>query len=676
MPPQPYTPRASSLTTRQLMDIRYTPPTSSLRRSPVPPIGSTSPSRVIPITVTRRVQHQSPASRRDMISFTKAQAAMSSTATTTTTKDKPTGQRENQTNVPKMEIEKAEPIKQVPQEETQVSPIKSSTTETKSVTVVSPPMMSLRERNETRSEKQVSDEKEKDKVYERDHKDNEKREPISPHEKKILDTVSLEEIIENVIKPAGIEAKVGSSGESKVKYHVEKTEQEDGKTKMQIVLESKVEEELDISEDSGLEELQNQRVKNVSLEDIKDTATGSMIKSLLSCLQESEDLGNKTINVEIIEEPGDSHSDEELEIERKSKSSFNEPTSTYFQIEELENVTHEPQRSDDDDAMKTSMTGTDNIRVGSVQVQDVSKESEISYFSHDQEPHDYFVSTPDDNFSEHEEGGGITSYGHYGMLDDLSDERYYQDDVILPQKVFVEESDEYNLPGGHSFVKESFSECIIEEEVCVSPVVQESVLELLKEDSLEPKEQLKGALEKLQSSVSGPLREELAFLTKVSSEGPQNVAVDVKKVQQSNDNGTMTIVAEMNVSQTLEDSGVLEAGDDLSEEQIMAALKSSDLGLDKAFQGGARGGYSFKISKEENVMYGEEFEDLADEGESALEITEKHLQLGPSEKSFTYQMDIQGSHAKASLEPEIQSQTLSTPVKRIATLILESPPND
>ena len=610
-----------------------------------------------------------------MISFTKAQAAKSLTATTittTTTKDKPTGWRENQTNVLKMEIKKAEPIKQVSQEETQVSPIKSSTTEAKSVTVVSPPMMSLRERNE-RSEKQVSVEKEKDKVYERDHKYNEKM-TISKSEKKILDTVSVEEIIENVIKPAGVEAKDGSSRESNVKYHVEKTEQVDGKIKTQIVLESKVEEELVISEHSGLEELQNRGVKNVSLEDIKDTATGSMIKNLLGRLHETEDLCHKTINVEIIEEPGDSHSDEELEIERKSKSSFNEPISTYFQIEELENVTHEPQRGDDDDdTMKVSMTGTENIRVGSVQVQDVSKESEISYFSHDQEPHDYFVSTPDDNFSEHEEGGGITSYGHYGMLDDLSDERYYQDEGILPQKVFVEESDEYNLPGGH---KESVPECIIEEEVCVSPVVQESVLEFLKEDSLEPKEQLKGALEKLQSSVSGPLREELAFLTKVSSEGPKNLAVDVKKVQQSNNNGTMTIVAEMNVSQTLEESGVLDEGDDLSEEQIMAALKSSDLGLDKAFQGGAGGGYSFKISKEEKVMYGEELEDLADEQESAFEIAEKHLQLGPSDMSFTYQREIQSSHAKVTLEQEIQSQPLNTPVKRIATLILESPTDD
>ncbi len=684
MPAHPYTPRASTLTTRQHMDIRYTPPTSSMRRSPVPPSGSISPSRVIPISVAGRARHQSPASRRDMISFTKARAATSVPVTTTPTgaKDKQKGESGYQIsqNVQKATAEeKTVKIKQVSQVENQVSPVKSSTTETKSVRVVSPPMMKLSMTTETESKTQVSDEKEKDKVYGAEFKDKGKTEStIGPSEKKILDSVSVEEIIEKVIKPAGLEAKVCSSGDSKVRYHVEKTEQEDGTTKTQIVLESKVEEELDFSEDSALEGLLGQGVKKVSLEDIKDTATGSMIKNLLSGLQGGEGLENKSVNVEIIEEPVESYSDEELEVEQKSRSSFYEPSSTYFQIEELENVPHEARfQSSDGDAMKTSMTDTDHCKGGSVRVQEVSRESESSYFSHDQEPHEYFVSTPDDNLSEPEEGGGITSYGHYGIVDDLSDERYYQDEDLPQKRVIVEESDEYKfMSGDHSFVKESFPECIIEEEVRVSPVVQESVLEFLREDSLEPKDQLKGALEKLQSSVSGPLREELAFLTKVSSESPQNVAVDVKNVQQSSDNGTMTIVAELNVSQTLEDSGLLEAGDDLSEEQIMASLRSSNLGLEKVFQGGAGGGYSFRVSKEEDVAYGEDF---TKKGESASEITEKHIKLGPSEKSYTFQMDVQGSHAEATSKQEPQSQILETPVKisqEKRILYLESPTDD
>ncbi|XP_029289931.1 LOW QUALITY PROTEIN: synemin [Cottoperca gobio] len=673
MPSQPYTPRTSTLTTRQQMNTRYTPPTSNLRRSPVPPFGSTSPSRVIPISVAARARHQSPHSRRDMISFTKARTAASAPATTNAAvaKDKPTGQSEYQKgqHVQKTAAEeKIVKVKLGSPVENKVSPNKSSTTETRSVRVVSPPMMSMK--SETESKTQVSDEKERDHFYGGEFRDEGKAaSTMVPSEKKILNSVYVEEIIEKAMRPVGLEDETWSSGESKIRYHVEKTEQDDGTTKTQIVLESKVEEELDLSEDSALNELLSQGVMKVSLEDIKDTATGNMIKNLLSGLQ-GTDLENKSVHVEIIEEPVESYSDEELEVE--SRSRFYEPSSPYFQIEELENVPHgaQVQRSEGD-AM------TDHFKGGSVQVQDFTRESESSYFSHEQEPDEYFVSTPDDNLSETEDGGGITSYGHYGIVDDLSDERYYQDEGLLSKRVIVKESDEYQfMPGGHSFVKESFPECIIEEEVRVSPVVQESMLEFLREDSLEPREQLKGALEKLQSSVSGPLREELAFLTKASSEGSQNVAV--KKVQQSSDNGNMTIVAELNVSQSLEDSGLLEAEDDPSEEQIMAALRSSNLGLEK---GGAGVGYSFRVSREEDVATGEEFEGFTNKGGSASEVTEKHIKLGPSEKSFTFQMGVQGSRAEATSEQELQSHILETPVKishekRVATVYLESPTDD
>ncbi|XP_060933362.1 synemin [Limanda limanda] len=677
MPAQPYKPRASILTTRPHTDIRYRPQTSSLSRSPLRPSGSISPSRVIPISVANRDRYQSPESRRDMISFSKARAAGSATATTTAAKDEQTRRSENHMShsvqKPTAE-EKTVKIKQVSSTENQSSPFKSSSPESKSVRVVSPLMMMLSTKTEQENKKKPFDEEEMDSVYDSEFEDKGRRGyTMSPSEKKILDSVSVEEIIEKVIRPAGLEAKVCSSGESKIRYHVEKTEQEDGTFKTQIVLESKVEEELDFSEDSALEELMSQGVKKVSLEDIEDTPTGSMIKHLLSGLQGAENLRNKSVNVEIIEEPVDSYSDEEQEVEEKSRSTLYDPSSTYFQIEELEDVPDDVhgRGGDDDDAIKSSEVDRDQSKGGSVHVHQVSRQSESSYFSHEQEPHEYFVSTPDENLSETEDGGGMSSYGHYGIVDDLSDERYYQDESLPRRRVIVEEGDEYKfMSDDNDFVKESFPECIIEEEVCVSPVVQESVLEFLREDSLEPKEQLEGALEKLQSSVSGPLREELAFLTKLSKDSTQNVSV--KKVQQSSDNGTMTITAELNVSQSLEDSGLLEEGDDLSDEQIMAAFRSSNLGFD----GGAGGGYSFRISKEEDVAY-EGFEVFANQGESGSEITEKRIKLEPSEKSSTFQMDLEGSRSEASSERELQSQTTEKPLKisqekRVATIYLES----
>ncbi|TNN00912.1 hypothetical protein fugu_012158 [Takifugu bimaculatus] len=541
LPAQPYTQRTSAVSSRHRVDTRYSAPMSNLRRSPVPPSGSRSPSRVIPISVAGRAQHQSPASRRDMVSFAKARADASSAASAARKGTDKAGENtsEEAGGDQVVKVKKAH-------QENQVSPIKSPPAEAKTVASAQVKSMITSAEGEAQAPSQP----------ERDNNSTDMETPevpSGPNEKKALDSVSVEELIEKVIKPAGLEAKVGSSGDAKLTYHVEKTEQEDGTTKTQIVLESKVEEELDFSKDATLDGLLHQGVKKVSLEDIEDTATGSMIKDLLSGLRGSGELENRSVNVEIIEEPVEALSEEETDIEQHVRGDLYEPPARYFQIEELENVSEgvpSPRSADD-----TTRPPEENAQVRSVQVQEVSSKSESSYFSHDQEPREYFVSTPDDNLFEHEEG--ITSYGHYGVVDDLSDERYYQDQDrdLFPRKVIVEESEECAfLPGGHAFPSEGFQprECIIEEEVRISPVVQESMLEFLKEDSLEPKEQLKGALEKLQSSVSGPLREELAFLTRVSSNSPQNVAVDVRKVQQSSDNGTTTIVGR---AKRLSDSG-------------------------------------------------------------------------------------------------------------------------
>ncbi|XP_038124713.1 synemin [Cyprinodon tularosa] len=662
VPGQSYTPRASILSSRRHVDMRYTSPTN-LRRPPVPTSGSLSPSRVIPISVAERARHQSPASRRDMVSFNKARAAASTPPTTT----KIEVREKTVTDEKTMRFNKV-PDGSKPK----------FTQETKSVRVLSPPPKSPITQIVPETKRHMSDEKEKGHTQD-ESRDKGKAEPtVEFTEKKVLDSVSVEEIIEKVIKPAGLEAKICSSGDSKVTYHVEKSEQEDGTTRTQIVLESKVEEEMDVSKDSALEELLNQGVKKISLEDIEDTATGNMIKNLLSNLQGGENLENKSVNVEVIEEPIMSLNDEELEVERKSKSSFYEPT--YFQIEEMENITHNPkEEKNEDNGIMSAEKGTDQLSRASVQVQELSRESESSPIPQEQGFHEYFVSTPDENLSEPEEGGGIMSYGHYGVVDDLSDERYYQDESPPQRRVIVEESDEYKYKSSdRAFPIDSFPECIIEEEVRVSPVVQESVLEFLREDSLEPKQQLKGALETLQTSVSGPLREELAFLTKLSNENPQNVAI--KKVEQSTDNGTMTIVAELNVTQSLEASGLLEEGDDISEEQIMQALKSSNLDLEKAFQGGAESGYSIRVSDDRGIAYDDGFEIISGIGESASNVIEKHVKLEPSEKSFAVKMEVQGDHSDESSEQNLQSLLSENPEisteKRVATLYLESPVED
>lgn len=711
-------------------DVKYMEPVSSMRTSSTSSqFHSYEPSRIVPISVSNRAQ-QSPDSRRDMISFTKAaQAAASSTT-------KP--------GVSSVEIKREEidqiflrkdvsqhPSKGSPDPPTRIESTPSSTVskieKPKPVNVISPTVSLSKTTTEESREKDVKlKEKKMDFKLDQDKagasikdKRGDVKESIakdvreSEHvghkvfvgEEKILDAVSMEEIIQKVMKPAGLDPKVSSSPDSKVTYHVEKTEQEDGTTKTQIVLQSKVEEELDLSEDSVLEELLSKGVKKVTLENIKGTPTGTMIENLLSLGLQGESLENKSVNVEVIEEPVDSQSDEESEIEIeetveiKSKQPSISPSSMSFQIEELESDPKTTKLYETDSA-KASRYGNS----GSIQVQDVSKEERLPYFSHGQDSQEYFVSTPEENLSESEEkdddsedGGRFMSYSHYGVVDDLSDERYYQEDD--PKRPTAEghsyrDSPEY---GDRSFLRDNIQDCIIEEEVHVSPTLQQSIVGILREESLDPEQQLRGALEQIQDTVSGALKEELAFFTK-GRETPENVSVDIKKIEQVADNGTMTIVAELNVSQTLEESGLLEeAEDDPSEEQIMAALSSSHPMLQQAIGGAAGAGYTMKISKEEFetdelpwMTTNEEFQQWS--STDGFGKTEKHTKLGPSERSFTFQMDVNnGSSASASEgAAEVQSSSSSEfsqtqmiephlkvcHEKRVATVYLESPKDE
>ncbi len=694
-------------------------PISSVRTSSTSSqFHSYEPSRIVPISVSNRAQ-QSPASRRDMLSFTKAAQAAASSAPKPGVSSVEIKREETDQRIMRKNISQHSSKGSLDHTPSRIESTQSSTAskieKPKPVKVISPPVSLSKTTTEEKSQKDVEpkvkemdakQDKEKYKVtmeeerrdvkesIAKDEKDSENvGHKVFVGEELVLDAVSMEEIIQQVMKPAGLDAKISSFPDSKVTYHVEKTEQEDGTTKTQIVLQSKVEEEVDLFEDSALEELLSKGVKKVTLENIKGTPTGTMIENLLSLGLQGENLENRLVNVEIIEEPVESDEEGEIEIEEtveiKSKQPNIDHSSMFFQIEELES---------DPKIIKPNESGSPEAsqyeNSGSVQVREVTRDENLPYFSHGQDSQEYFVSTPEDNMSESEEGGRFMSYSHYGVVDDLSDERYYQEDD--PKRPTAEghsyrESPEYE----HSFLRDNIQDCIIEEEVHVSPTLQQSIVGILREDSLDPEQQLRGALEQIQDTVSGALKEELAFFTK-GRETPENVSVDIKRVEQVTDNGTMTIVAELNVSQTLEESGLLEEeGDDLSEEQIMAALSSSHPKLQQAIGGGAGEAYTMKISKEEIQMEGMPWMTDAEEirqWSSTDEVaeTEKHINLGPSEKSFAFQMDVNnGSSASASggaVEVQrgggatefSQTQMIDPHLKvchekRIATVYLESP---
>ncbi|KAI1904513.1 hypothetical protein AGOR_G00006420 [Albula goreensis] len=542
-------------------------------------IRSTSPARVIPISVYGKDQQSSPA-RRDMPSFTRASQAATNIQKKTV-EDKSIRPKEVPRQLGKASAPKYEPrISTSPDPGPPPAINKTSTVlpqSPKSTVIVNGQEnvnqefheVETKDREDTDTNK-VSMEESMTPDQEDERSDNSSEhvgldeEEASSSDEKMVDYIFMEEIIEKVMRPAGLDTKLSTSPDSKVPYRVEKTEDEDGTKRTQIILESKVEEDLDITDDSALEELLNKEVKKISLEDIKGTPTGSVIQNLLTLgLQEGPtDLENKSVNVEIIEE-----------------------------IEELENNSHSGKlpESNTDTKKSTVTDDTEYTKEESVWVREGSRDADVPNSSHAQET-EYFVSTPDDSISEPEEEFGISSSGHYGMVEDLSDERYYQEASPINPR-YKEDIGYRSAPrtsymtSEHVFSKDRFPECIIEEEVHVSPSVQESMLEILREDSMDPKQQLKGALEKLQGTVSGSLQEELSLLTESSEESPENLSVNVKKVQQVSDNGTVTITAELNVSQSLDDSNLLEAGASDKEMDVGSVASLPAEGGAQKFQG-------------------------------------------------------------------------------------------
>ncbi|XP_041081601.1 synemin-like [Polyodon spathula] len=452
-------------------------------------------------------------------------------------------------------------------------------------------------------------------------------------EEKVLDTITMEDILQQVVNPSGLQTTLSSSPDSKVTYHVEKTEVEDGTTKTQIFLQSTVREDLDTSNDSVLEELLNKDVKRTALEDIRGTPTGSMIENLLSLgMTGWENRENMAVNVEIIEEPLENQSDEEKEEKLSS---------TFFQIEELENAPLDVKESvGSEEVLNVTMTA-EELRKRQFSDKDPSFQTWV-------QKDEYFLSMPDDYTSEHQESG-LSSFDCYGMRQEWSgDERYWQQepgpnqeqsftDTMTKHYRREPQASEPRAEFDRAEIdKQTSSECVVEE-IKVPRKVQESVLERLREDGHSPKEQLKGALEQLKGTASDNLTEELAMLTSNGQDSSDNLAVDIRKVQQSSDSGVVTIVAEINVSQNLE-SGLPEGqGEEVSDEQVMAA-HSADNKEPKI---------TVSTDQDVRVQRMSWTASSKDPGSpnaehSAPDINKsvKHIKLGPSEKSFTFQMDV------------------------------------
>lgn len=397
--------------------------------------------------------------------------------------------------------------------------------------------------------------------------------------------------------------------DSNVTY-VEREEQcGDGFVKTQIFVESKTKEEIDLFDEPDLTDLWNTTTtqlppKNVprsadSLpEEIESRTTKKTILKDVSGEQAEEWIGNvihsglktgkgKSINVEIVEESFGT-----FEYE---KGEFPTP----FHVEEAEDNynTEESVISEHHSSVPTEQLQDETqLREGPSQVEEVTEGEHID------EETDYFVYVPDDNPCLEEEEEEETLRGQIYTEEESHVKYSWQDEFLqgsqgrkslselLKNAIATEQSSASNSTSDKS--RERFStedekeqshteSIVIEKKIEVPQEMKSSIIDLLSKDVKDPQEKLKGALDCLQGKLPQNLVDELSALAGEEPTESSSLTVDIKKVGQTEERGLVTIVAEINVSQTVDtdDIDMLELAKDVQSDVTTihrSNIKSSD----------------------------------------------------------------------------------------------------
>ncbi|XP_066448945.1 synemin [Eleutherodactylus coqui] len=384
--------------------------------------------------------------------------------------------------------------------------------------------------------------------------------------------------------------------DSNVTY-MEKEEQcGDGFVKTQIYVESKTEEDFDLFDEPDLTDLWNTTTtqsppKSMSKsmgslpEEIESRTTKKTILKDVTGAQAEEWIGNvihsglktgagKSINVEILEESFGA-----FEYE---KGEFPTP----FHVEEAEDNYNvgESVISEQHSSIPTkNLEHETQLREGPSQVEEVTEGEHIH------EDIDYLVFVPDDNPYLEEEEEEETLRGQIYTEEESNVKYSWQDEFLqgsqgrkslselLKNAMAAEQSiadedtaDENktelsNEDEGEQLHSESI---VIERKIEVPQDMKSSIINLLSKDIKDPQEKLKGTLDCLQGKLPQDLVDELSALAGEEKTQSSSLAVDIKKVGQPEESGSFTIVAEINVSQTVdaEDLDMLQLAKDFQSE--------------------------------------------------------------------------------------------------------------
>ncbi|KAJ6662849.1 hypothetical protein lerEdw1_011053 [Lerista edwardsae] len=373
-----------------------------------------------------------------------------------------------------------------------------------------------------------------------------------------IGSLLTESIAENLVADIlkGVVQKSSDAGprpDARVTSFEKKEVLEDGKMKTEVQIQSTVQENLNAPDEPDLVSFLKKDVKRV-LEDSQRTLAEGVIKDVISAgLEAGADLGKSGGKVEIVEEPLAYTVDVHTEF------------STPFEVEEAEDVS--PGASGrggcgDQEGAATSAARQKQPTVVVSHVEDVSEGHDVV----DEE--EYFVSTPDEHPVVQEQDKS-SIYGQIHIEEESTIKYSWQDEFLQgfqsrmgeglesPEWTYQEMGEE--AEGAFASTGEAPKEqvaraesIVIEREIKIPHEFQESLKDIFSQETKDPKQQLKKALEKLEDTFPESVKQELSALTKEDQSDSSSLEVDIKKLKHAEKEGLVTIVAEVNLSQTLD----------------------------------------------------------------------------------------------------------------------------
>ncbi|XP_069321878.1 synemin isoform X2 [Eulemur rufifrons] len=383
----------------------------------------------------------------------------------------------------------------------------------------------------------------------------------SPQGDSMTETIA-ENIVTSILKQftqsPDTEASADSFPDTKVTYMARKELPGERKTKTEIVVESKLTEDVDVSDEAGLDYLLSKDMKEVGL---KGKSAERMIGDIINLGLKGKEGRAKVVNVEIIEEPVSYVGGEKAEA-------FSVP----FEVEEVDDVSPGSKGlvEEEESYGETDVTFSVNQSRRTKQPQEnITHVEEVTEAGDSEGEQSYFVSTPDEHPGDHDRDDGSV-YGQIHIEEESTIRYSWQDEIVQGTWRRRTRDDEVgekvvkpldvpapSLEGevGSTHWKEQTRSgefhaepIVIEKEIKIPHEFHTSIKGM---SSKEPRHQLAEVIGQLEETLPERMKEELSTLTREGLGESGGVSVDVKKVQASG-GGSVSLVAEVSLSQTVD----------------------------------------------------------------------------------------------------------------------------